>query len=197
MIEFFAKDRREVLPLRIVADAAMSTRGLHGGRILPVVLLDTADRPDLDDLIGVQRINGPGDLTFYWGQIEGHKGTVGLFLTFIRPMEIFAIIEFDIVRHGLLLDLALSGQGIYIARSNGDDDRFRKAIDRPKLLVELADTGFGKKWNEIFHKQIAEHFRENGLSKSESKNAAMSAISELRKIGALKMNDIIPGSPAS
>ena len=188
MIEFFAKDRREVLPLRIVADAAMSTRGLHGGRILPVVLLDTADRPDLDDLIGVHRING---------QIEGHKGTVGLFLTFIRPMEIFAIIEFDIVRHGLLLDLALSGQGIYIARSNGDDDRFRKAIDRPKLLVELADTGFGKKWNEIFHKQIAEHFRENGLSKSESKNAAMSAISELRKIGALKMNDIIPGSPAS
>ena len=197
MIEFFAKDRREVLPLRIVADAAMSTRGLHGGRILPVVLLDTADRPDLDDLIGVHRINGPGDLTFYWGQIEGHKGTVGLFLTFIRPMEIFAIIEFDIVRHGLLLDLALSGQGIYIARSNGDDDRFRKAIDSPKLLVELADTGFGKKWNEIFHKQIAEHFRENGLSKSESKNAAMSAISELRKIGALKMNDIIPGSPAS
>jgi len=196
-IEYFAKDRREILPLRIVTDAAMSTRGLHGGRILPVVLLDTAGRPDIDDLIRLHQIvNEPGDYIYYWGQIEGHKGTVAIFLKFIRPVEILAIIEFDIVRHGFLIDLTLSGQGIYIARANGEDDLFSKAIDRPRLLVELGDTGFGKKWNEIFHKQVAEHFRDSGLSKSQSINAAKSAISELRKIGSLKMNDIIPSFPA-
>jgi len=197
MIEFSRKIVERFSRSESFADAAMSTRGLHGGRILPVVLLDTADRPDLDDLIGVHRINGPGDLHSTGDKSKAIKAPLGSFLTFIRPMEIFAIIEFDIVRHGLLLDLALSGQGIYIARSNGDDDRFRKAIDRPKLLVELADTGFGKKWNEIFHQTDSRAFSREWLSKSESKNAAMSAISELRKDRRAKDERHNPGSPAS
>jgi hypothetical protein len=41
----------ESRPVRIVADAIASTRGRQGGRMLPVLLLDTSQRPDLAEYI--------------------------------------------------------------------------------------------------------------------------------------------------
>lgn len=35
---------REAHPVKIVADGAISTVGLRGGRLLPVLLLDTSER---------------------------------------------------------------------------------------------------------------------------------------------------------
>src|SRR6266853_4244348 len=85
---------REARPVRIVADAAVSVRGLHGGRLLPLLLLDTSDRPDIAELIRVHESFGTGDVKVQWGQVQGHEGTVALFLTFIRPLELFMVLEF-------------------------------------------------------------------------------------------------------
>src|SRR5437870_539522 len=137
---------REARPVRIVADAAVSTRGTHGGRLLPMVLLDTSDRPDIEELIRVHQSLGPGDVKILWGKVEGHEGTVALFLTFIRPIELLMVLEFDIVKQGSLVDQALTGQGIYLTQARQQDDRFMKDPDRPKLIVDVPDTGFGKTW---------------------------------------------------
>src|SRR5258708_6073193 len=107
---------RETRPVRIVADAVVSTRGLHGGRLLPLLLLDTADRPDIAEFIRVHQSFGPGDVKLQWGKVEaeGHQATVALFLTFIRPMEFFMVLEFNIVRQGCLVEQTLTGQGMYL-----------------------------------------------------------------------------------
>jgi hypothetical protein len=180
---------REARPVRIVADAAISTQGTHGGRMLPVLLLDTSDRPDMEGFILIHQAYGPGDVKVQWGQVEGREGTVALFLTFIRPMELFMVLEFDIVRQGILVEQALTGQGIYLTKAEGNDDRLMKNLDRPKVIVEVGDTGFGKIWNDLFHKHLAKDFRDSGLSRSDSRRAARSAIEELRKFGSLRMRD--------
>ncbi|MGE5113051.1 MAG: hypothetical protein ACM3JB_19480 [Acidobacteriaceae bacterium] len=179
-------------PVPIVADGAMSTIGVHGGRLIPLVLLNTSDRPDVARLIQVHESFAPGDVNFQWGQIDGHDGTVALFLNFIRPVELFMMLAFNVVAQGILVEQALTGEGLYIARAESLDDRFKKNINRPKVLVELGGTGFEKQWQKLFHKAVVQHFRENGLSRSESRRAATSAITELRKLGALRMRDILP-----
>jgi len=183
---------RETHPVRIVADAAVSTCGRHGGRLLPLLLLDTTDRPDIADFIRVHESSGPGDVEVTWGKVEakGHEGAVALFLTFIRPMEFFMELEFNIVRQGILVEQALTGQGIYLAQAEGDGDRLSKNVDRPKVLVEVPDTGFRDKWDDLYHKHLAQDFRSKGLGRSESRQAARSVIEELRKLGSLRMRDI-------
>jgi hypothetical protein len=181
---------REVHPVRIVADAAISTRGLHGGRLLPVLLLDTSDRPDIAEFIRVHDSLGPGDVKTQWGQVERHEGTVALFLDFIRPIELFILLEFNIVRQGVLVEQTLTGQGLYLARAEDADDRLKKDFDRPKVIVEVPNTGFGETWDDLFHKYLAKDFRDRGLSRSDSRRAARSAIQELRKISSLRMRDL-------
>jgi hypothetical protein len=187
--EILLRHPREATPVPIVADAALSTVGLHGGKMLPVLLLDTSNRPDVAEFIRVHESLGPGDVEFQWGKIEGHEGTVALFLKFIRPIELFLVLEFDIVRQGILVDQALTGQGIYIARANGAGDRLKYDIDRPKVIVEVADTGFRQTWDELLKKHLVKHFRQDGLGRHESRRAARSLIQELRKIGSLRIRD--------
>jgi hypothetical protein len=188
--EIQVQHSREAEPVRIVADAAVSTRGLHGGRLLPLILLDTSARPDIAELIHVHETFRTGDVKVQWGQVQGHEGTVALFLNFIRPMELFMVLEFDIVRQGILVEQALTGQGIYLACAEHADDRLRNNPDRPKVIIDMLDTGFAKTWNDLFHKHLAQDFREKGLSRSDSRRAARSAIEELRRFGSLRMRDI-------
>jgi hypothetical protein len=181
----------ETRPVRIIADAAISRQGRHGGRLLPLILIDTSDRPDIAELIRVHESLGPGDVKVQWGKLEGkaHLGTVALFLTFIRPLEVFMILEFNIVRQGFLVEQILAGNGIYLAEAEGEGDRLRKNLDRAKVLAEVPDTGFRNTWDAIFIKHLAKHFRNKGLSRSQSRQAARSAIEEWQKIGSFKMRD--------
>lgn len=178
-------------PVRIITDAAISTRGRHSGRLLPLILIDTSDRPDIAELIRVHGSLGPGDVKSQWGKLEGkgHEGTVALFLTFIRPLEVFMILEFSVVRHGFLVEQILTGNGIYLGEAQGEGDRLQKNLDRPKVLAEVPDTGFKDTWHAIFTKHLEKHFRNKGLNRSQSRQAARSAIEEWQKVGSFKMRD--------
>jgi hypothetical protein len=185
------RDQREHDPVRIIADAAVSTRGFHGGRLLPLLLLDTSERPDIAELIHVHQYCEPGDHRVQWDQISGHEGTVAVFLNFIRPLEFFMSLEFDIVKQGILVEQALIGQGIYLAEAEACNDRFAKNVDRPKIIVELPDTGYREVWDKLFQKHLTKHFRMEGLGRSDSRRAAESAIQELRRFATMQMRDVV------
>jgi hypothetical protein len=191
-IEVRVRHEREKHPVRIVSDAAVTTRGRHGGRLLLVLLLDTTERPDIAEFIHLHQSLGPGDVKVQWGKVEadGHEGTVALFLTFIRPVELFIMLEFNITRQGFMVEQILTGQGMYLAGADGDSDRFIKNIDRPNVIVEVPDTGFRDTWDDLFQKHLAQHYRSRGLTRPESRQAARSAIAEWRKFGSLRMRDI-------
>jgi hypothetical protein len=189
LTEITVRNAYESRPVRIVADAAVSSRGLAGGRLIPLVILDTSDRPDIDEFIRVHQTLGPGDVQTQWGQIPGHEGTTALYLRFVRPSELMIILEFDIVKQGILVEQALFGKGLYI-QAGREGDRLRNDPDRPKVLLEIGDTGFGTIWDTIFQKHLAKWYRSQGLGRSESKRAARAAIDEMREFGRFRMRDI-------
>jgi hypothetical protein len=168
----------------------VSTRGLSGGRLIPLVILDTSDRPDIEEYIRIhQTAEKPGDVNTQWGQIEGHEGTAALFLSFIRPAEMTMILEFNVVKQGILVEQALIGKGLYI-QAGREGDRLIKDPDRQKVLIEIGDTGFRPIWDKVFHKQMEAHFRSEGLDRHEARRAARAFIEELRNFGNFRMRDI-------
>ena len=182
----------EARPVRILADAAVSTQGVLGGRLVPLVILDTSDRPDIEELIRLHdKTLTPGDVTTQWADIKGHEGTVALILSFIRPFEGTVILEFDILRQGILVEQALTGKGLYI-QAGRDGDRFIKDPGRPKVLLEIHDKGYGKAWDTLFHKHLEKDFRKKGLNRSDSRRAARGAIEELRKFSSFRIRESPP-----
>lgn len=94
------------------------------------------------------------------------------------------VVEFEMVKQCILVEQALTGQGIYLAQARDEKDRLMKDPDRPKVIVEVSDTGFRKICDDL-----AKHITDKGLSRFDSCRAAGSAIEELRKFGSLGMRD--------
>jgi hypothetical protein len=182
----FTNTMLETKPVRIVADAAIATRNLGEGRLIPLVILDTAERPDIEELIRIHEYITPGDVEIQWAKLKNSEGTVALILSFKRPSELIVVIDFDIVKLGILVDQILTSKGLYI-QAGRDGDRFKTKPDAKKIIIEIPDTGFLKTWDQLFHSNIVKDMRKNGLGRQQAKNAATMFINELRKFGKLRM----------
>ena len=156
--------------------------------MLPVLLLDTSDRPDVAEYIRIQKSFEPGDVTFQSGRVrDTTKEQSPSSSTFFGQSNHST--EFDIVKQGILVELALTGHGLYLTKANAPDDRLKKDFERPKIIVEIGDTGFQEVWDKKFHEYMAKHYRKMGLGRAHSRRAARSVIEELRKLGSMKMRD--------
>lgn len=179
---------REKDALRIVADGVIGHAGVGEGRLIPLVILDTSNRPDLEECIRVHQYVGAGDVKCQWGQLIGHHNTVALILSFIRPAELVVIVEFDLQRHhGVLVEQVLGTKALYI-QAGREGDRLKHDVNLPKVILEVPDTGFRRKfWDKIYSRYTTAQMRERGLNRADAKRAAKESIVELRKLGTVRM----------
>ena len=56
-------------PITIVSDAAIASRGVGHGKMFPLLIVDTGDRPDVEELVRVHKQIDPGDVTSQWAEI--------------------------------------------------------------------------------------------------------------------------------
>ncbi|MEC4685484.1 MAG: hypothetical protein VST71_07115 [Nitrospirota bacterium] len=171
--------------VKIVADAAVSSQGIIEGKLIPLVILETSNRPDIDEMVRIHQHLPPGDVVSQWGQIEGEKDKIALFLNFQRPAELSIILQFDIVNQGGLVDQILAARTLYI-QPGREGDRLATTVDKPKILIEVSDN-FKEEWDRIFLKHIAKDMREKGLGRHQAKQAAQQFIEEWRKLGKFRM----------
>jgi len=176
----------EKQPLRIVGDAAIAGPHVGNGRLIPVLILDTTARPDLVEFIRVHQYVPSGDVTIRWGRLDEHESKVALALSFIRPLELVAIIEFEIVRHGILVEQILSSRALYI-QAGKEGDRIKHNVDAPKVIVEVPDTGFRAVWDKLYLGHVVGHMRACGLGRQQAKRAATQMIEEIRRLSQFRM----------
>jgi hypothetical protein len=179
---------REKDALRIVADGAIAHPGVGEGRLIPLVILDTSSRPDLEECIRVHQYVGAGDVKCQWGQLIGHDNTVALVLSFSRPAELVVIVEFDLERHhGVLVEQVLGTKALYI-QAGREGDRLKHDVNLSKVILEVPDTGFrGMFWDKIYSRYTAAKMRERGLSRADANRAAKESIKEQRKLGTVRV----------
>ena len=89
----------EADPVPVVADGSIATVAVGDGRMIPLLILDTSKRPDIEDMVKVHHHMGSqGDVTSVWGRPDRFfdTGTVRLLLTFERPSRCQVLLQFDI-----------------------------------------------------------------------------------------------------
>jgi hypothetical protein len=182
------KNEREKCALQIVADGAIARGDVGEGRLIPLVILDTAKRPDLEEYIRLHQFVRSGDLTTQWGQLDEHKDAVVLILSLVNPAEMVAIIEFDLEKsHGILVEQALSTKALYI-QAGRQGDRLKQDLSVPKVIVELPDTGFRVFWDQIQLRHVTAKMKRAGMGRADAKRAAKQFVEEIRRVAAYRLS---------
>ena len=173
-----------------MADAAIATQILGYGRLIPLVILDTTDRADLEEFIRIHQYTGPGDVVSQWATLKDGSNRIGLVLTFSGPMNLTAVLAFDPGKQGGLVDQIIQTKGLYL-QAGRPGDRLIKNPDAPKVIANIPDTGFSKVWEDIFFRATVKQMRANGLNKRHAKAAAQEFIRHWREFGNFRMDGSI------
>ncbi|AGS24811.1 hypothetical protein [Rhizobium etli] len=168
--------------VKVVADPVIATAGRVNGKLIPLLILDTTERPDLAELVRVHQNFVEGDVTVQWGALEGRLDHITLFLRFLRPAERIAIIEFEITKQGALVDQILTAGAVYL-QPGKPGDKLLHDLEVPKVIVEIPDTGFRSYWEKIYQKSVFGQLRKSGLTRAEARKAASDVVSRMREIG--------------
>jgi hypothetical protein len=175
-------DVADIVP--IVGDAAIAGPAADG-RLISVLIVDTTNRPDLDELVRLHSHLSPGDVTYRWGQIEGNEDQVALALHFVRPIDTRAVLMFSIEHQGILVESALTARSIYL-QPGRSGDRLMDDLTRPRILIEVPDDNFRARWEEIVMKRMTNVFRGRGISPAAARRAAAEMLEQTRRLTRLR-----------
>lgn len=174
------------IPVPIVADGAIATVALGEGRLIPLLILNTSNRQDIENMISAQVQLPPGNVKSYWARPYELDDTISLILEFSKPSEVFIILYFKIESQGILIEQTLQAKALYL-QAGRLGDRASATIDKPRMLVEIQQQGFEKEWIKIWPKEIAKMLRKRGLTKKQSKVAAETAIQQCKVLSEFRM----------
>lgn len=175
----------EKVPLKLVSDAAMANALVADGRLIPVLLVDTSSRPDIENLVKVHDYIRPGDVESRWGRLPDKQDTFCLVLSFKRPSECTAILEFDILKQGGIVDQIMLCQALYLQCAR-EGEKLLNTLDRERILVEVPSRQVEREWNNILFKALETDGRRKGLSKKEAKEYSDTVVKEWRKLVELR-----------
>jgi hypothetical protein len=174
-------------PLEIVADGAMATGSLGQGKFIVLVILDTSERPDVEEFVRIHKYVQTGDVKVGWVGYPKGRNNLSLLIEAARPSEVTFFIRFDLTRHWALVDQIIRTRALYV-QPGRQGDRLRATLQQPRILVEIGDLGFDRTWDGIAHDAVVRRLRSEGLSKADAKHAASELIQKLRhEFGDLRM----------
>lgn len=164
------QNNRETKPLVLVGDGALSIPNVADGRIIPVLILDTREREDVDEYVRIHQAGPSGDVSTQWGRKRfGSKRY--LIVRSLRPVEVSMLIELDAERNAQLINFILKAEAFYL-QPGRPGERLSDDVGKPKLLIGVPDTGFADQWRREYASRIIAKFRRLGLRRSAAKEAA-------------------------
>jgi len=170
-------DRNAIVP--IVSDAAVATGAVGDGRLVPLVILDTTNRPDLIDLFKAHDKMPPGDADTTWVSIGGFEDHLGLWFRFKKPFEVDAVLNFELSEHGLTVDMTMNARAVYL-QVGKPGDRFYKAMEAPRIIVEIGACMATQEWEKIWLRAIRNRLRKEGTKRHEAKRLAPEYMAHVR-----------------
>jgi mRNA-degrading endonuclease RelE of RelBE toxin-antitoxin system len=174
-------------PVPIVSDASMASRGIADGRMIPLLIIETSKRLDIEDMIRAHKDFGPGDAETGWSPLSRFdKSKIRLIIYIKKPSQCVIVLEFDVARQGGVVDQIIQAQGVYI-QAGRMGDRLKSTIDNERILIEVPSRKFQKMWDQILYKALKKDFRRKGLDRHEAIQATEDFLKEWRHFGSLRM----------
>lgn len=168
----------QLLPVRIVHDGMLGSGLVGDGRLFPAVVIDTSERPDLDDVIGAHQSapDSPGEIRTIWTRTG--KCRLDLILEFKEPVATIAVLSLDSLLQGALIEQINFAHGLYVFVGREGDRVSQKAIDGGGGI--LAEVGEYSKWEPMVRECLERDFRSKGMKKKVAREAAAKFIGEWR-----------------
>ncbi|RGC69657.1 hypothetical protein C5N14_04455 [Micromonospora sp. MW-13] len=177
-------DPADIVP--VVADGSIAGP-VADGRMVPLVIIDTATRPDLDELVRLHDHLSPGDITYRWGQVDRDDDQVALSLQFTRPIELRATLLFSIEHEGIIVDAALNSRALYL-QPGRPGDRLKHDPNRPKILIEAPDDDFRDRWEGVVIQRLTKVIRRRKrMPRAEARQLAAEWLDQSRILSRFRM----------
>ncbi|MBW4705168.1 hypothetical protein [Micromonospora sp. RL09-050-HVF-A] len=177
-------DPADIVP--VVADGSIAGP-IADGRMVPLVIIDTATRPDLDELVRLHDHLSPGDVTYRWGQVDRDDDQVALSLQFTRPIEVRATLLFSIEHEGIIVDAALNSRALYL-QPGRPGDRLKHDPRRPKILIETPDDDFRDRWEDVVIQRLTKVIRrQKRMPRAEARQLAADLLDQSRSLSRFRM----------
>jgi hypothetical protein len=188
------KPRKTKIPLSlivpIVGDGAMAAPAVADGRLLPVVIVDSSARREVSEVIRVHAHLQPGDVFSQWASSRDNDDHVLLNLKFVQPMEVELALLFSIERQAILVETILRGGAVYLQAGTAGD-RVSTTMDAPRVLVEIPETGFRPRWDELFlSRMMVVMSRQLRISRRRARPVTEAFISQIRQLAGLRIGPI-------
>ncbi|WBQ14569.1 hypothetical protein [Sphingobium yanoikuyae] len=167
----------EAVPLQVVADAAIANPMVASGRLVPLVIIDSTNRPDIFEYCLAHKNYNGGDVIVTWGS-GSSKTSITLKLDVLRPLETTILINFDTIKHTALISLIIEASAIYL-QPGKPGDRYSDNINAGNVLIEVPDTGFAAHWRKVRKEIFITRFRKAGLDRKAALIATEQAIAKL------------------
>jgi len=172
----------ESATLELLSDGLVTNRTLADGRAIPILLIDCSLRPDIEDLITSNEHITSDDVKIQWGKPSKSSDAVVLVLSFKRPSNCTAVIEFDTVKHGGTVDQIMRCEVVFF-QSAEEGQRVASTLDKPKMVVEVPSKQALAAWNAHLFKALEADGIKKGMSKKEAKEHSRGVIKEWREFG--------------
>lgn len=169
----------EGIILPIISDGIMASPNVSDGHFIPILILDTSKHKAINDLVNLHEYCENGDVDSTWA-IDQDNDYIYLFLEFKKPVRTEAIIKFDILRYGGLVESLMSTRIFYL-QPGKEGDRPSNSHLNPSIFIEVPDLSLKELWSERLKKTLIKDLRSKGLSRSEAKKATPKIIDEWRK----------------
>jgi len=177
------RHRAEGEPIPIISDGAMASVGVADGRLIPVLIVDTSSRPDVEDLLRAHKGMGPGDVESRWALASQRKPErIRLVLSFIRPVRCIVLLDFHISRQGGLVDQIVQSECLFL-QSGREGDRVLSTLSEHRILVEVPSKVFRPEWDRMLCEALVRDFRKKGFGKQEAARKARETVELWRQLG--------------
>ncbi len=176
----------KTFPVQIVSNASIASHGTGNGRMIPLIIINTANRTDIEEFVKQHEYSKSGDMSTIWGKTHDKKYTLVLYLAAKRPSECEIILEFDLFNQWALVDLIISAQSLYL-QPGRPGDRLSNKYNAPKILVEVPSKDFEKEWNKILLECLIKDLKREKFRPKDAGELSRKIIEETRKISNIRI----------
>lgn len=177
----------EAAPLKVVADGAIGAEGIAGGRLIPVLILDTRSRPDFEENVRLHKGAGLGDVKSTWMVMPGVSDAC-LLLEFSGHAKVNVVIAFEVGTQYLLVDQILRAKAVLL-QIGKPGDRVKDTFGvQPSISVEVNGEWPSNIWENILTRAFIKSYKKEGFNSRAAKELALDRINAWRKVSSRRIS---------
>ncbi len=166
------------------AEGTVTSRDIANGKMIPIVIVDTENKKDIEEAIIIQGNTETGKITTAFSKTKDER-YIGLTISFIEPVEKEFTIIFDADNYFGTIDLIIKSKLLYL-QAGKKGDRVKNTLGNPKMLMTIyVDDDFKKEFLKILKSNFIKNM--SNMSKLQKEQAFNSFYSEWSKITDLRM----------